>query len=113
MTENWRWLPIWLGGACIAAGAIVIAALFVASGREPTTLSQMPYVVVAGGGGLGLILFGTAACGSHRRRLEQRQIEDAAARMLQAAARVSRAGHGSAGPAPVRGEKGHAPGGHA
>lgn len=106
MSDHWHWLAVWLGTACVAAGFAVIAVLFVGSGEQATSVTQLPYVLVSGGGGVGAVVFGAALFNSQRRRVEQRQVEEAAARMLRAAAHLTRARTGDAGPVPGQARRG-------
>lgn len=91
MSDHWHWSAVWLGAACVAAGFAVIAVLFLGSGAQATSVTQLPYVLVSGGAGVGAVVFGAALFNSQRRRVEQRQVEEAAARMLRAAAHLTRA----------------------
>lgn len=87
--QQWVWLPIQLGVLCVAAGFVVILVLFWGAGEQATSATQLPFVLVAGGVGLGLVLFGVALLKAQRQRLDEQRLEDAAARMLLAAARLS------------------------
>lgn len=91
MSGHWHWLPVWLGGGCVMTGFAVIIVLFVGSGEQVSSVTQLPYVLVAGGAGVGSIVFGAALFNGQRRRLEQQYVEDALARLLRAAATLSRA----------------------
>lgn len=91
MTGHWQWLPLWLGAGCVVVGWVIIVALFVGSGEQVSSVTQLPYVLVAGGAGVGSIVFGAALWNAQRRRLEQQHVEDALARMLHAAATLARA----------------------
>lgn len=92
--EEWVWLTIRIGVAAVVGGLVVIAALFWGSGEQLSSRTQLPYVLVAGGAGVGLVFFGTALVNAQRRRLSQQRLEDAMAAVLVAAARVA-AGRGT------------------
>lgn len=89
--EQWVWLPIQTGVGAVLAGFVVILALFWGSGEQVSSTTQLPFVLVAGGTGLGLVLFGAGLINAQRQRMDRQRLEDAAARMLVAAARLSRA----------------------
>lgn len=89
--EQWLWLPLRLGAVCVVAGLAVIGALFWFAGEEFTSATQLPFVLVAGGAGVGLVYFGLALFGAQRQRLDRQEVEDSVARMLRAAARLSHA----------------------
>lgn len=88
--EQWVWLPIQMGVGAVLAGFVVILALFWGSGEQVSSTTQLPFVLVAGGTGLGLVLFGAGLINAQRQRMDRHRLEDAAARMLVAAARLSR-----------------------
>lgn len=87
--QQWLWLPLRLGVGCMVTGAGVIAVLWWGAGEQVVSYTQLPYALVAGGAGLGLVLFGAALCAVQRRRLGQRRLEDAIADVLVAAARLA------------------------
>lgn len=105
--EQWMWLPIRLGLAAIVAGGAVMGALWWGAGQEISAETQLPYVLVAGGAGLGLVLLGITLFTTQRRRIDQRRLEDAAAAMLTAAAKLAAARDasraGEVGPSPSSG----------
>ncbi|MBW3560958.1 MAG: hypothetical protein KY437_00505 [Actinobacteria bacterium] len=87
--EHWVWLPIRLAIGCVAVGVAVILGLYWGSGEQISASTQLPFVLVAGGAGLGLVLFGVALFNTQRQRIDRQRLEDGAARMLVAAARLS------------------------
>lgn len=89
--ERWALLTIRLGVAGIVVGLGVIVALFWGSGEQATSGTQLPYVLVAGGAGVGLVLVGIAFVNAQRARLDRQRVEDAAAAMLLGAAKLSAA----------------------
>lgn len=87
--EQWRLLPIRLGALCVVTGIVLIFGLNFLAGGQALALTQLPYALAAAGAGIGLVVLGLALSAAQRRRLDRLRVEEAAARLLVAAARLS------------------------
>lgn len=86
--RQWSHLPVRLGLLAIAVGGLTIIALWYGAGEQQFATTQLPYVLVAGGAGVGLIGLGTSIIKAQRERFESRAVANSAARVLLAAAQL-------------------------
>lgn len=92
--EQWAWLPVRMALVLLGAGAAVLVGMWWGSGNQRFVGTQLPYVVVACGIGLGLVAVAGALYTAHVTRLSRVRVEDAAARLLAAADRLAAARRG-------------------
>lgn len=83
--EQWAALPVRLAAALVGAGVLVLAGMWYGAGEQRVVGTEMPYVLVACGVGVGLIATGCAVYAAHRSRLDRLRVENALARALLAA----------------------------
>lgn len=89
--EQWARLPFRLAPALVLAGALVLLITWYGSGEQVFPTTQLPYVLVGGGVGCGLVGFGASVYAAQRRRLDVRRLEDAVASIVVASDRLAAA----------------------
>ncbi|HZQ87621.1 MAG TPA: hypothetical protein VFA83_22435 [Acidimicrobiales bacterium] len=81
----WGLLLVRFAAALVVAGGLTIAVLWYGAGEQATASTQLPYVLVAAGAGLGLVATGGALYAAQRQRWARARVEDALARVIEAA----------------------------
>lgn len=87
--EQWARLPFRLAPALVLVGVVVLAVTWYGSGEQAFSTTQLPYVLVGGGVGCGLVGFGASIYAAQRRRLDLRRLEESVAGIVVACDRLA------------------------
>ena len=87
--DVWTSAPFPLSAAAVLVAALAIVVTWWGAGEQATPSTQLPYVLVGGGVGVGGVVVAGALYAAQRKRLELAEADRAAARLLEAAARLA------------------------